>query len=156
MRAVPGRRPVTNRYVIQGVVLVAGAIALASGWFFATTGLDTPLIRCYGPMDPPFAWILGGTRVAIGGGLILATIRPPGDFRLRDPIVIALFLALAANAVLATSIRGLVTGTYHLGRRGCIEIGEPWSLPLSLAAAVLAGIVLFAAGAIFVKGEGHD
>jgi hypothetical protein len=156
MRAVPGRRPVTNRYVIQGVVLVAGAIALASGWFFGTTGLDTPLIRCYGPMDPPFDWILGGTRAAIGIGMILATVRPPGDFKLRDPIVIALFLALGANAVLATAVRGLITGTFHLGRQGCIEIGEPWSLPLSLAATVLAAIVLAAAGLVFVKGEGYD
>jgi hypothetical protein len=105
-------------------------------------------------MPSPFDWILGGTRVAIGVGLIGATIRPGAEFRLRDPIVIALFLALAANALLALSIRGLVTDTLHLGRLGCIEIGAPWSVPLSLIASVIAVVVLAAAGAVFVSG--HD
>lgn len=156
MRGVPGRTPVTNRYAIQGLVLVAGIIAVAGGWYFVTTGLDTPLIRCYGPMEPPFDWILGGTRAAIGLGLILATMRPPGDFRLRSPVVITLFLALAGNAVLATSIRGLVTGTFHLGRLGCIEIAEPWSLPLSLVATVIAAVILAAAGVVFLTGDERD
>ena len=151
---MPGRTPVTNRYLIRGLVLVAGLIAVAGGWFFVSTGLDTPFIRCYGPMPSPFDWILGGTRVAIGVGLIGATIRPGAEFRLRDPIVIALFLALAANALLALSIRGLVTDTLHLGRLGCIEIGAPWSVPLSLIASVIAVVVLAAAGAVFVSG--HD
>jgi hypothetical protein len=152
-----GRIPVSSPRAVQLVAIAGALVLLANAFFIATEGRSFPPYRCPPPWEPPVSYLLGGIRFGVGLGLLAAALRDPlGGLRLPDPLLIGMFLVLAASVALESAGRGIATGIVYLGRRGCIDVGPPMGYALAIGALVVGVVALAAAAMVLASGERQD
>jgi hypothetical protein len=146
--------PITSRAGVQAVApAFAGALGV-SAYFFATTGWGTPFAGCWPALSRPAALSVAAFEIALAFGFVVAALRGPSGP--KDPLLVAMVLALFAALAVGGGVYTLATGVARFGKSGCLEAGAPWSYGLGILAIFAGAVALYAAAMPAVRHRESD